>query len=82
MAASDVVVEEFDDLGFTLSDPQIIDRLVSELKRQVLFISGFKFTIYPFTIAQTPSELFLFYKFRLHYVTSIKHQKKKWLVNI
>ena len=32
MAASDVVVEEFDDLGFTLSDPQIIDRLVSELK--------------------------------------------------
>ena len=37
MAASDVVVEEFDDLGFTLSDPQIIDRLVSELKSQLLF---------------------------------------------
>ena len=39
MAASDVVVEEFDDLGFTLSDPQIIDRLVSELKKHVLFVS-------------------------------------------
>ena len=31
MAASDVVVEEFDDLGFTLDDPKIIDRLVSIL---------------------------------------------------
>ena len=37
MAVSDVVVEEFDDLGFTLSDPQIIDRLVSVLRSQVLF---------------------------------------------
>ena len=29
MATSEVIVEEFDDLGFTLSEPQIIDRLVS-----------------------------------------------------
>ena len=29
MATSEVIVEEFDDLGFTLGEPQIIDRLVS-----------------------------------------------------
>ena len=31
MAATEVIVEEFDDLGFTLTEPQIIDRLVSEI---------------------------------------------------
>ena len=29
MATSENVREEFDDLGFTLDDPQIVDRLVS-----------------------------------------------------
>ena len=28
MATSETIIEEFDDLGFTLDDPQVVDRLV------------------------------------------------------
>ena len=32
MAKSENVIEEFEDLGFTLDTPQIIDRLVGNIK--------------------------------------------------
>ena len=36
MAKADVIVEEFDDLGFTLTEPQIIDNLASEIRLDIV----------------------------------------------
>jgi hypothetical protein len=33
MATSEQVIEEFDDLGFTLDNPQIVDRLVGHISK-------------------------------------------------
>ena len=38
MATSENVIEEFEDLGFTLDTPQIIDRLVRSIKNNYIFV--------------------------------------------
>ena len=38
MANSKNVIEEFEDLGFTLDTPQIIDRLVRSIKNKYNFV--------------------------------------------
>ena len=39
MATSENIVEEFDDLGFTLDNPQVIDRLVGSKLIKILVLT-------------------------------------------